>query len=72
MMSWKDIAMAQEHSKDLLREAEEARLIQQFNNGNRGTSLWQKVRSFFAGSREKEPPVDEPVYCCSADAIASQ
>lgn len=72
MMSWKDIAMAQEHSKDLLREAEEARLIRQFNGSNGGTNLWQKVRSFFAGSREKEAPVDESVYCCSGDAIASQ
>jgi hypothetical protein len=72
MMSWKDIAMAQEHSKDLLREAEAARLIRQFNAGNGGTNLWQKVKNFFAGSREKEAPIDEPVYCCSADAIASQ
>jgi|GEM_PF-4641990 len=72
MMSWKDIMMAQEHSKDLLREAEEARLIRQFNGDNGRIKLWQKVRSFFGSSREKETPVDEPIYCCSADAIASQ
>lgn len=70
MMSWKDIVMAQEHNKDLLREAEEARLIRQFSAGNGGTNFWQKVRSFFAGNGKKETPIDEPLYCCSADTIS--
>lgn len=70
MMSWKDIVMAQEHRKDLLREAEEARLVRQLSRGNERTTLWQKVRSFFAAGGEKETPAEEAVYCCSADAIS--
>lgn len=70
MMSWKDVIMAQEHHKDLLREAEAARLVRQFSRNNRRTTLWQKVRSFFAAGGEKETPAEEEVYCCPADAVS--
>jgi hypothetical protein len=68
MLSWKDVMIAQEHSKDLLREAEEARLIKQLG-GDEETGLWQKVRSFFTVSEESKP-TNEAVYSCSVDAAS--
>jgi hypothetical protein len=68
MMSWKDVMMAQEHHKELLREAEESRLIRQLSNSEE-TGLWQKVRTFFTVSEESEP-ADKATYSCSTDAAS--
>jgi len=61
MMSWKDVMMAQEHNKDLLREAEEARLIQQLSADDKETGLWQKVKELFFRMNEDQGVAEDSI-----------
>ena len=60
MLSWKDVMMAQEHRQDLLREAEEARLVKELNSDDEGKSVWQKVKGLFFGANEKKKAEGRP------------
>ncbi|MBI1878602.1 MAG: hypothetical protein HYR94_10310 [Chloroflexi bacterium] len=59
MLSWKDVIAVQEHHKELLREAEQARLIQQAKAGAEEGSVWQRVKGLFAGMNKSEEPAEE-------------
>jgi hypothetical protein len=46
MLGWQDIRMTQERAKDLLREAEQERLVRQVLTRHE-TMVWEKARELF-------------------------
>ncbi|HXV44555.1 MAG TPA: hypothetical protein VEC96_15955 [Anaerolineae bacterium] len=52
MINWHDVMVIQERNKDLLREAEHERLIQQASSGDEGPTVWQKVKDLLAGTNK--------------------
>ena len=58
MINWHDVMVIQERNKDLLREAERERLIQQASTGAEGPMVWQKVKDLLAGSDKNETAED--------------
>jgi hypothetical protein len=65
MLSWKDVMVTKERNKDLLREAEQARLIHQVRAANEAASVWHKVKGLFGGTSETQQPA-EGVSCVSS------
>jgi hypothetical protein len=47
MFGWQDVIMAQERHKDLIREAQQAQLVQEALAG-RKTVVWEKVKGLFS------------------------
>ena len=67
MINWSDVLVTQERTKDLLREAEKERLIQQASAEAEESTIWQKVKDLFAGMGKNESA--EAARCiCSLDA----
>lgn len=58
MMNWNDVLVTREHNKDLLREAEQDRLVQRAKASNNETSVWQKVKGLFGATNGTEKPAD--------------
>lgn len=54
MINWSDVMVTQERNKDLLREAEKERLIQQVSAEAEESTVWQKVKELFAGMGKNE------------------
>jgi hypothetical protein len=70
MLNWRDVELAQERSKDLLREAEQARLIQQAKAGAEEASVWQKVKRWFASNSKDEEPVEAGAYASGVSSVS--
>jgi hypothetical protein len=49
MLSWKDEKVRQEHYQELLREAEQERLIRQAMAAREEPAVWEKVKGLFSG-----------------------
>ncbi len=69
MINWSDVLITQERNKDLLREAEKERLIQQVSAEAEEPTVWQKVKELFAGIDKNESAKD--VSCISSLDAAS-
>ena len=59
MIGWKEVIAAQERSKELLREAEQARRTQQASATDADTSVWQRVKGLFSGTTKNETATEE-------------
>ena len=69
MINWSDVMVTQERNKDLLREAEKERLIQQASAEAEESTVWQKVKDLFAGIGKNES-VEDAGCICSLDATS--
>ena len=69
MINWSDVLITQERNKDLLREAEKERLIQQVSAEAEESTVWRKVKELFAGIDKNESAKD--VGCISSLDAAS-
>ena len=69
MINWSDVMITQERTKDLLREAEKERLIQQASAEVEESTVWQKVKDLFAGIGKNES-VEDAGCICSLDATS--
>jgi hypothetical protein len=54
MITWQDVELMRERNKDLLREAENERLIQQMTEREATTTIWEKVKGLLSWSEQKE------------------
>ena len=58
MINWSDVLITQERNKDLLREAEKERLIQQVSAEAKESTVWQKAKNLFTGMGKNESAED--------------